>query len=202
MGNNTSNMGVSIYKIIEIAQNNGQEKIKKCVINSNGAVEIKKDSPITRQISESQISNSVYSQISNSSSNSSNDRKNTNVVKHNAKLSLNIESNNCDIISELSVEDKDDELDHVQLVIGHRTFDAVKDEKSHCFIIHACIPNFLLQHANPLRLDIYPSTMKDPNEIVYYYTKLTITDNIKEQCQKNRIHDKKLHITYSSGLVF
>jgi hypothetical protein len=184
MGNNhsTSN-NISIYEIIESARKNKRTSISRSFGDSG---------------SDSPKSTSSDNSVDNISSISS-DQKNSSIVTYHSNLSLNLDCSNFDIITNLRISDKDANIDHVDLMIGHRRVKATRDGND--LVICIPIPKFILSDTSPLRLDIYPKTQENPNEISYSYEGYTLDVTKKKQYLTSRIEDKSTHIMYISGLV-
>jgi len=184
MGNNhsgyrkRSKTNVSIYDIIKtIGKNSPETVIKQLENNVNGSI-----SP-----------SSQHSFSSNSSSD------NGQVTARHSNLSLNLECKNYDIIKDLRISDKSKLIDHIDLMVGHRRFTAVRDGPD--LLICMPIPKFILSENSPLRLDVYPKTQENPREIKYRYNGYTLNNLQKAKYLQNRIEDDAEHILYTDGVM-
>lgn len=167
--NRTGQMNISIYDIIDSAGQHKSISIKRCISD------IDSDSPKSVSSNDSCIATS------------------------HSNISLNLECYNFDVITHLRISDTDSKIDHIDLMLGHRRFKAVRDGND--LIICIPIPKFILSDTSPLRLDIYPKTQENPDEISYCYDGYILDGVKKEQYLTSRIEDKSTHIMYVDGLV-
>jgi hypothetical protein len=179
---------ISIYEILQSAGQTKLTSIKRLLIDpeldDSGA-----DSP------KSTSSNDSSGSIGDISC----DQKRLSIVTRHSSLSLNLECRNFDIITNLRISDKESKIDHVDLMVGHRRFNATRDGTD--LVIYISIPKFILSDTSPLRLDIYPKTQENPEEISYCYGGYTLDDSKKARYLTSRIEDKHKHIIYLNGLV-
>lgn len=132
-------------------------------------------------------------------SNSSTDSNNSNSEICGSNLKIYIDCHNFDILQDIKIFDKKCNIDHIDLIIGHRRFNAIRDGEY--LVIYITIPNFIISNNSPLRLDIYPKTQTNPDEIFYYYRGYKLNDSLKETYMNNRIEDKDKNIMYIDGLI-
>jgi hypothetical protein len=172
MGNRHSSSNISVYEIIK--------KLKKCDL-----IKIKTE---------------VDSSDSDSGSDSPiNSRCETMVRGH--SLCLNLDCKDFDIIQDIKVSDSTSSIDHIDLMIGHRRFNAVREVNGTDLVITICIPKFILLDSSTLRLDVYPKTQTNPENITYQYNGYNLDDVKKMEYSNTRIEDKNRHILYVDGLV-
>jgi hypothetical protein len=187
MGNGSSKSeqaSISICEIIELAGKNKLTSIRRSMSDESDA-----DSPKSTSTLDS---NDSISSISS-------DQKNLSIVKRHSSLSFNLECQNFDIITDLRISDKNSIIDHIDLVLGHRRFNAVREGND--LVLCISIPKFILPDNSPLRLDIYPRTQDNPDEISYCYEGYTLDNDQKTKYMTSRIEDKSKHIVYLEGLV-
>lgn len=176
--NKVNQSSISMQKVIESAGKNQRVTIKRLLNMSPSS-------------SDSDSSDGIDSPGSTVSSN--------NTCHTHANLSFNIECEDYDIIRDLRIPDVNSTIEHIDLMMGHRRFNAVRVGND--LIISLSIPKFIISNNSPLRLDIYPATQKNPDEIMYCYDGYHLNNEQKQQYSLNRIEDEDKHIMYVDGLV-